>query len=114
MKKHITLLLLAIICFSCNKKPLYFKKITTPKCEVQWYYYSHITSESPNYVEVSVGNQTDIICESDNIADVNVIDGDSIILYFYGSPSLYNGSAQCKTSVNGLAISIDSLTYKQK
>lgn len=114
MKKIFLILLITVICISCTTKPLYLKTITTPKCEVQWYYYSYITSESPAYVKVSVNNQSEIICESHNIADVNVLDGDSIVLYFYGKPSLYDGYAECKTNAPGLTISIDTLTFNRK
>lgn len=113
MRNTIVIFLLIVFCISCNSKPLYFKKIITPEYEVRWYYYSYITSESPDYVEVFVDNQSTIVCESDNISDVNIINGDSLVIYFPGKPCLYDGDAIFDTNVSGLKIVVDTVVFNR-
>lgn len=74
-------LLLFISLISCGNDKIYKKQSTNKEISVDWYSYSYITSESPNYVSVKKKNQEKLIFECGyGLQDIE-INKDSIIIY---------------------------------
>jgi hypothetical protein len=79
---------------------LFIKRIKTSDVELDWYYHSLISNTTPYYVTLKRNDVLDTICVAHNIADVNIVDS-TVMLGFYGSPSVYSKSAKVKiTSLN--------------
>ena len=91
-----------------NVKPLYFKRIQTPKLTLEWYQISLYTSIPPDYVVLSKKELRDTICQADNIIDVNLFNQDSIVLKFCATPTKYMKPIKIRSSVLGTAVIIDS------
>ncbi len=110
MKKIILFIFTILIIFSgcslINSKRLYFKYIKTANIEIEWFYYSYLTSYSPNYIIATCENKIDTICISNNIIDVNINLRDSLVqITFNGSPCL-NGE-----KIKLFVIHLPLLTY---
>ena len=67
----VVLVLFAILflssCDIFQDKPLYYKIIKTERAELKWYYYSRLTNNSPEFVDVTSQGKTVTICEVCNI-----------------------------------------------
>jgi hypothetical protein len=61
MRKLIFILLLLFI--SCGSDKIYEKQLKDNKIAVDWYYYSYISSGSPNYVVVKKEDKEELIFE---------------------------------------------------
>ena len=89
-------------------KPLYFKRIQTPKLILEWYQVSLNTSIPPDYVVLLKNDLRDTICQADNILDVNLFNEDSVVIRFCATPTKYMKPIQVRSLVLGTKISIDS------
>lgn len=87
--------LLFIILISCGIDKIYKKQLTNKEISVDWYNYSYITSESPNYVSVKKKNQEKLIFECGyGLQDIE-INKDTIIIFhlkFYEPPKVHEKS----------------------
>lgn len=90
------------------KDRIFFKKIKTPVLEVEWYTYSAAWADSPDIVTVKKENILDTVCISDNIADINVIERDKVVIGFYGSPEKYMKPIVIHKTILGYPIKIDT------
>ena len=108
-----TILILLTSCSLIKNKRLYFKYIKTANIEIEWFYYSYLTSYSPNYLIATQGEKTDTICVSNNIIDVNINIRDSIVLItFNGHPCLYGERININKNIGKYKIVCDtSSTY---
>ncbi len=120
-KKGILLLSVALFVSSCvpdfsksQTERLYFKKIETPSAKIDWFQYSLLTSMTSDYVLISKGSKIDTICVSDNIHDVNILIGDTIIISFYGHPKDKNETIKIKEKVLDCKILIDTNFRKEE
>ena len=85
--------LFLVSCLSTNSSDeperLHIKLIQTPSITVDWFFYSYIGNTSPDYIVITRGDLYDTVCRANNIADINVIDSNKVILSFYGHPKRY-------------------------
>lgn len=91
---------------------LYYKMIEVPDFKLEWYYHSLITSTTPNYVVLSKDGQTDTICMSDNIHDINVYIPDTIKLIFYGLPKKRQEYIDIDEKILGCFIIVDTTAIR--
>ncbi len=87
---------------------LIYKQTRTPEIEVEWYTFSTAYAESPDFVVLTKAGKTDTVCASDNVADVVVKGSNTVIVGFYGAPSIYMEGIQVPDSVLGCPIVIDT------
>lgn len=84
-------LLLFITLISCGSDKIYKKQLANKEIEVDWYYYSYITSNSPNYVSVKKNNKEKLIFEYGyGLQDIE-INQDTIVIFhlkFYAPPKV--------------------------
>ena len=85
------------------------KEIKDSSIKLEWFYYSLITSTTPDYIEITKGSEVDTICVCNNIADVKV-ENNQIIIGFYGRPYCYNELIEIPNSIMGYEILVDT-TY---
>lgn len=79
----ITFLIILTSISGCSQSKFVRKIIETKGVKVLWYYYSNISNNSPDIIEVSNGNESKIIFKGvDVITDFSVIK-DTIIIKMY-------------------------------
>lgn len=108
--KTLIFFILMVFLNSCSD-PLYFKKIKTKQFEVKWYYFSHFSSDSPYFVDVSNGKSNVTICKSYNIIDVNIINEDSILISFNEKPMLRGEVPLLLDSIFGMKVIYDTTEF---
>jgi hypothetical protein len=88
-------------CFMKFEPPhkLYLKRIATNETIVEWYFYSTISTSTPDYLVLTTKGMIDTICVAHNIKDVSLEDS-TIQISFYGKPSLYDHNAVVKMTMN--------------
>ncbi|GCD80923.1 hypothetical protein JCM30197_21700 [Schleiferia thermophila] len=86
---------------------MYLKEIQEDNMTIAWFFYSAAYSESPDYIVATKGSAIDTICRANNIADIN-LEGDSIMIGFYGSPQLYGDPIEIPIRVMGYSVLIDT------
>ena len=62
------------------------KSVKVDGVEVEWYSRSSAYVDVPDIVTITKGNHTDTICRASNVADVKIIDNNTIVVGFYGKP----------------------------
>jgi hypothetical protein len=96
----IVICLFLISCLNKNSsyesERLHIKLIQTPDITVDWFFYSYIGNNSPDYVVITRGTIYDTVCRANNIADINVIGSNKLTLAFYGHPELYGANIELK------------------
>lgn len=106
--KKIKLISLLILLTSCSNDPMVRKNINNNDISVKWYYYSLITNDSSDFIDVRKEDSIVRIFESVNvITDIKITDKKIIIKQF--EPS--NGIIFTKKVLNevfGYKIVIDS------
>lgn len=113
-----------IICFaiaSCALDPnddrFSEKKIIIPENEIEWFTQSGLlTSHAIGYITIkSKNNDIDTLCVSHNIAEMNLINQDTIFLGFYGFPILHCERIPIPAEFKGFKIILDtSYVHKYK
>jgi hypothetical protein len=109
MKKSLTFI---VICcfFGCSifEAKLVRKKIEENNITVKWYYYSYITSGSPDIVEVeSSGNTKEIFKATEAILNVQLAN-DTIFIKVINDSTSFIYMKNIDTNVFGYTIVIDS------
>lgn len=92
--------------------PLFYKIIKTNNYELRWYYYSRITSDSPDYVDIKKGGKVVTVCKSFNLFDVNIINEDTVRLVFIDKPMLRGEAPLIVDTAIGLTIIADTINYR--
>lgn len=78
--KKLPVLLLCVLLMSCGLSKLIRKEISDGKVTLRWYFYSDITHNSPDIVEVQKGDSIIEIYEADGIiTDIKFNDNDIVI-----------------------------------
>lgn len=120
MSNKLNIIFGIIIMVACNPKPepLFFKKIKTKNFELNWYYFSYLSNESPDIIDMKRGEETYNICKSPNIYDVNIFGEDSVLITFIDSPKFAEGNNLLVNQLFNIPIRIDSIPnskfYKSK
>lgn len=113
MRKY--LIFITIITIGCannlEKDRLYLKEIKVNNKVIEWFYYSNVASTSADYVLLydSINDKNDTIIKSTNIKDVCFVN-DTIALYFYGKPEIYDDSIIIKNKIDQFKIIVDTNT----
>ncbi len=55
--------ILLLLLISCSDNKIYKRKLNNGEINVAWYRYSYVTSGSPNYIEVKMGDKEELIFE---------------------------------------------------
>ena len=100
-KKMKALYILFIMFMSCGNDKIYDKQLKNDEINVDWYHYSYITSNSPNYVVVKKEDKEDLVFEYGwGLQDVELQNDTITILHlkFYETPKVK------KDSIFGYAI----------
>ena len=111
MRKY--LIFISIVTLGCvnklEKDRLYLKEIEANDKIIEWFYYSNVSSSSADYVLLydPVNDKNDTIANSTNIKDVHFAN-DTITLYFYGKPEIYDDSIIIKNKIDKFKIIIDT------
>ncbi|PIF33093.1 hypothetical protein CLU81_3667 [Flavobacterium sp. 9] len=111
MRKY--LIFITVITIGCannlEKDRLYLKEIKVNNKIIEWFYYSNVASTSADYVLLydSINDKNDTIVKSTNIKDVRFVN-DTIALYFYGKPEIYDDSIIIKKQINQFKIIVDT------
>lgn len=95
LKTMKALYILLIMFMSCGNDKIYDKQLKNNEINVDWYHYSYITSNSPNYVEVRKGAEKELIFEDiENIQDIELHNDTITILHlkFYETPKVKRDS----------------------
>ena len=111
MRKY--LIFINILTIGCTnnleKDRLYLKEIKVNNKVIEWFYYSNVASTSADYVLLydSINDKDDTIVKSTNIKDVRFVN-DTIALYFYGKPEIYDDSIILKNKIDEFKIIVDT------
>ncbi|HEX7753915.1 MAG TPA: hypothetical protein VF421_01105 [Niabella sp.] len=108
-------LLISIImlhgCFpdfkSSPEDKLFLKEIKNGNVQLEWFFYSTVSSETPDYITIQEEGRIDTICIANNIADLN-LNSKKIIIGFYGKPQKYMKSIKIPATVMNYEIIIDT------
>lgn len=57
---------------STLKDRLFLKEIETPPVKLEWYFYSTVSFETPDYITIEKEGVKDTICLSNNVADLKL------------------------------------------
>ncbi|MDL2142630.1 hypothetical protein [Flavobacterium tructae] len=107
------LIFIPIIALGCvntlQEDRLYLKEIKVKNKVIEWFYYSNVASTSADYILLydSKNDRSDTIVNSTNIKDVRLTN-DTITLYFYGKPKIYDTSIIIKKKMDEFKIIIDT------
>lgn len=107
------LIFIPIITFGCANKlqedRLYLKEIKAKKKIIEWFYYSNVASTSADYVLLydSINDKSDTIVNSTNLKDVHFAN-DTVTLFFYGKPKIYDASLIIKNTIDEFKIIVDT------
>lgn len=85
MRHYISFLMLIIVIFSmssCKNSRFIRKEIKHENIIIYWYYYSYISSNSADIIEVSNGNESKIIFKGTEITAISLVN-DTIIIQLY-------------------------------
>lgn len=115
MKKYLILFSSFVLFVGCKdkeidkEKRLYLKEIPVNGKTIEWFYYSLIGDVTADYVLLydSANNKNDTIVNATNIKDVR-FSNNEIVLYFYGSPKIYQNRISLKNNISGLNIKVDT------
>lgn len=107
----LSLIMMLQSCFpgfeSMPKDRLFLKEINVAPIKLKWFFYSTVSSETPDYITIEKESKTDTICIANNVADLK-LDGSKIVIGFYGSPQKYMEAIQLPTAVMGYKIVTDT------
>ena len=92
---------------SSSKDRLYLKELNNSTVKLEWFYYSTVSSPTPDYVTIAKGNQVDTICIASNIADVK-LKGNQVLIGFYGRPERYKSPINLPGEVMGYKMVTDT------
>ncbi|WP_431244280.1 hypothetical protein ACQ9BO_07940 [Flavobacterium sp. P21] len=107
------LIFIPIIILGCVNKlqedRLYLKEIKTKNKVIEWFYYSNVSSTSADYVLLydTLSGKSDTIVKSTNLKDIQ-LSNDTIILFFYGKPDIYDDYLIIKKTIEYFKIKIDT------
>ncbi len=73
-----------------------------------------LDQDYPDYITIQIGKQKDTICQSHNIANLRVVQGNTIIIEFYGPPQKYNELITIPEEMLGYKIEIDTTSKKKE
>ena len=76
---------------SCGNDKIYDKQLKNNEINVDWYHYSYITSNSPNYVEVRKGAEKELIFEDIEFLEVEIYE--AIICFSLFMSGTHNSAA---------------------
>ncbi len=109
--KIISLIILLNGCFpsfeSTSKDKLFLKEINVESVKLEWFFYSTVSFETPDYITIEKERKLDTICVSNNIADLKLEDN-KIKIAFYGSPEKNMKSISIPSNKMGYIILIDT------
>lgn len=116
MKKAYWLILSAMFLAGClgnwlkeNPENLYLKKIRLQDGELQWYYHSLISNTTPDWIVIRYNDgMRDTLCHSGSIVDIELNGRDTIKIWSYGQPELYNVQTEVKATSRGYTIALDA------
>ena len=113
MKSSIVVVTIMIVsgCFpsfhSTEKDKLYLKELSDSTINVDWFFYSTVSTTTPDYLIAYKGNEIDTICIAENIADVD-IRGNEIMVQFYGKPQAFNKTILIPDYTLGYTLVVDT------
>ncbi|RFM36443.1 hypothetical protein [Chitinophaga silvisoli] len=112
--REVKMLLLAMILYGCvpsfkseEKDRLYLKEISSNSIKLKWFFYSTVSSETPDYITIQKGSQIDTICIANNVADLK-FQNDIITIGFYGNPQKYTVPIEISQQVMSYEVIIDT------
>lgn len=76
--------------------------------KIEWFSMSSAYAQVADYITVSDGKRADTICRATNIADIEVLQNQNLVIGFYGKPEMYSSPALLNNSI--IKFDIDS-TY---
>lgn len=83
MKKMKVFCLLALLVSCIGNDKLVIKNTTNDDISLKWYYYSYITNNSPDFIDVKKGDSIVQIYKADDVVvDVNIINKNIILKQF--------------------------------
>ncbi|RFS13582.1 hypothetical protein [Emticicia sp. C21] len=117
----ISILLLIIAFQSCvpsfdstEKDRLYLKEINDSKIKLEWFFYSTISTTTPDYILLTKKNSDNInidtICVANNVADLS-LNGNEILIGFSGTPQRYTETIKLPETVLGYKVVIDTTQF---
>lgn len=105
--RTILLILIIIFTISCDSDKIYNKQLKNNEINVDWYHYSYITSDSPNYVIVKKGDKEELIFEYGwGLQDIELHKDTIIIMHL----KLYETPDVKKDSIFGYKIHYKEVT----
>lgn len=94
---------------STPEQRLYIKEVDSGVVHFAWFFYSTVSSTTPDYITIQKQDKTDTLCIAHNVADLK-FDGDKIMIGFYGKPKRYTQEIQLPQTVMNYPVVIDT-TY---
>lgn len=98
---------LPVPSFDKGIERLYLKEVGDSSTNVKWFYYSTVASDSPDYIIINKGKNTDTICSSNNIANLELTNG-KVIIGFFGKPKLHNKLIEIPNEIMNFQVVVDS------
>lgn len=86
---------------------LFLKEIDIKPVKLEWFFYSTVSSETPDYITIQKGKKIDTICISSNVADLK-LEGNKIIIGFYGKPQKYTEPINVPKSIMDYEVLVDT------
>ena len=99
------MIFITVLTTSCWNKKIILKKIIDDEITIRWYYYSYISNNSDEIVELEKDKMTIVISKLDGntIQDINVLN-DTIFIKRYEVEELYDTDILLNGSVLGYRI----------
>jgi hypothetical protein len=109
--KILPLIMLLQSCFpvfkSTPKDRLFLKEINVSPIKLEWFFYSAVSFETPDYITIEKEGEIDTICIANNVADLK-LKGNKIVIGFYGNPKKYTEAIKMPTTAMGYEIVTDT------
>jgi hypothetical protein len=109
--KILPLIMMLQSCFpsfkSTPRDRLFLKEINVTPIKLEWFFYSTVSSEMPDHITIEKESKTDTICIANNVADLK-LNGNKIVIGFYGNPQKYMEAIEIPTTIMGYEIVTDT------
>lgn len=84
------------------------KSMKVGKAEVEWFSFSSAYADVPDCITIKKGKWIDTICRSNNIADLQDLGNNEVLIGFYGRPNRYGKLIELNQSISGITIVVDT------
>ncbi len=117
--KQAKILFLSLLLHSCipsfestYEDRLFLKEMKDSVSKLEWFYYSTISTITPDYITIEKNGKIDTICRAENIVDLR-LEKSKILIHFDGKPKRYGKAIKITSKAMDYDVIVDT-NHKMK